>query len=307
MSGAGVGIVSCAGAPRDLGLDQGAAVRAAVRAAVAELPLVTRIGVGSRLASGGGGGRSRRDAARYFPHMSERLAGLARGAGVSRSALAVLLERELSGEGSAGAARALAVGPERTGSGPLLARIAPPVPGSILRRSAPEHDWSSLEVAMPWLVPALCGVNERGLAVAALAFAAEPGTAASSAAPALLLAQDCLQRCDSVQKAIEWCERRSAGGFAALLLADAAGDIAEVRVRGTERRLCRPRQGVLASTGAAAAASDVEKACAAHARLDVAALWSALGAADRGGCIVLDPAARALEVDGVRHPVAETR
>jgi len=93
--------VSCDGAPRDLGLDQGQALRAAVRAALAQLSVAERLGLARGLAA-----RSERDALRYFPHMSERLAGLARGAGVSRRALAALLAREIGPAGAAAGARA---------------------------------------------------------------------------------------------------------------------------------------------------------------------------------------------------------
>lgn len=294
--------VACGGAPRDLGLDQGAAVRTAVRAARAKLPLAARLG----LLRGAGARRSSRDALRYFPHMSERLAGLARGAGVSRATLEVLLARELGAEGGACGAQAIALAPERSGAGPLLARSLP-LSGRgapwFLRRSAPEHDWRSVEVALPWLVPALTGVNERGLAVAALVFPPAPADLVACAAPALLLAQDCLQRCDDVQKAIEWCERRPAGGRAALLFADASGELAEVAITGSERRVRRARDGVLVSAGDALRIAELEKACAAAGALTPAAL-GALVADGNGAHAVLDPSATTLVLDGIRHEAA---
>jgi hypothetical protein len=232
--------------------------------------------------------------------MSERLAGLARAAGVPRGALAALLARELGSGGAAAGAEALAVAPERSGAGALVARRLPAGPW-ILRRSAPEHDWRSVEVALPWLVPALAGVNERGLAVAALVFPAAAGSLRACAAPALLLAQDCLQRCDGVQKAIEWCERRPAGGSAALLLADAGGDLAEIAVLGAERRVRRARDGVLAGAADGARIAELEKACAASAHALPAALAAAVGSGGAATSVVLDPVACALEIGGVRH------
>ena len=239
--------------------------------------------------------------------MSERLAGLARGAGVSRGALAALLARELGG-GEGAAAAAL---PERTGAGALVARTLPPG-GWIVRRSAPEHDWASVEIAMPWLVPAFAGVNRAGLAVAAVVSAPAPGSCVANAAPALLLAQDCLQRWDTVQKAIEWCERRPAGGTAVLLLADAQGDAVEIQVRGTERGLRRAEGGVLATAGDPSAAADLAKALREGARgpaalaeavLAPAALEAAVG---RGApCAILDPAARTLAIGGTLYSAAE--
>jgi hypothetical protein len=321
------GVCACAGAPRDLGFDQGRGAAEALRRALAEIPPWTRIGVGwPGFAGGGLETRSRRDAARFFPHMSERMAGLARGAGVARRPLEALLARELAAAGAGGAGSAfgaaLVAAPERTGAGPLAGRLlaAPPGAGArpwLLRRSAPEHDWRSLEVTLPWLVPALAGVNERGLAVLAVVLAPAPASLAECAAPALLLAQDCLQRCDGTQKAIEWCERRPAGGCAALLFADAAGDVAEVAVAGAERRVRRTRDGLLASAADPGAARELEKACALEAALDAAALARVLlgcapaAEAARGGrrtaAVVLDPAARALELGGTRYPVVADR
>jgi hypothetical protein len=317
------GTCACAGAPRDLGFDQGRVAREALREALAALPLWTRIGVGLPGFAGNGlEARRRRDAARFFPHMSERLAGLARGAGVARRPLEALLARELAAGGAAGtgfgARAALVAAPERTGAGPLAGCLldAPPGAGArpwLLRRSAPDHDWRSLEVTLPWLVPALAGVNERGLAVLALVFPPAPASFAECAAPALLLAQDCLQRCDGTQKAIEWCERRPAGGCAALLFADAAGDVAEVAVAGPERRVRRARDGVLSSAADPAAARELEKACAAEAALGAAALARVLTASAAPGsarpvaAVVLDPAARTLELGGTRYPVVAER
>jgi hypothetical protein len=304
------GVLPCAVTPRDLGLDQGHAARGAVREAVAALPRAVRLGLPlPRLGGDPLAARSARDARSHFPHMSERLAGLARGARVPRAALEALLARELGAGGAAsGGALGLAAAPERTGGRVLLGRTLPVAasgggPPWIVRRSAPEHDWRSVELAAPWLVPALAGVNERGLAVAALGFPPAAGSLAACAAPALLLAQDCLQRWDSAEKAIEWCERRPAGGSAALLFADASGDLALVEVEGPGRRVARGRDGVLAATGAAARAAELEKSCAAEAVLDETSL-AALLAAGAEAAVVLDCGERCLAVGGVRHPVA---
>jgi hypothetical protein len=283
-------------------MDQGRAARDAIRTAAGALPLATRLGVGALAPGAARAAQSARDSVRHFPHMSERLAGLARGAGVARGALAALLARELDASGTASGATAAIALPERTGAGALVARTLPAA-GTIVRRSAPEHDWASIEIAMPFLVPAFAGVNAAGLAVAALVSAPAPGTWRANAAPALLLAQDCLQRWDTVQKAIEWCERRPAGGSASLLVADAAGDAVEISIRGTERTLRRPQSGVLASAGLAARALELEKTLAAEASLTPGALAAALGRS--APCVVLDPAARTLAVGAESHPVVQ--
>jgi len=296
-----VAVVACAGAPRDLGADQGRAAREAVRAAVAALEPARRL----RLALGAerGAARCARDALRHYPHASERLAGLARGAGVGRAALGGLLARELAAGSEPFAGAGEGVGADGAG-GPLLARsLALPAaaPGAapwLVRHSAPEHDWRSVEVALPWLVPALAGVNERGLAVVGVVRRADSGALRACAAPALLLVQECLQRCDGVAKALDWCERRPSGGAAALLLADAAGDAALVALDGEERRVERPRDGLFACAEPPRAA-ELAKRCAARAALDADALAEILaappGAGDRArAAVVLEPAARAL-------------
>jgi hypothetical protein len=288
------GVVSCSGAPRDLGIDQGRVTRAAVRAAASDLPLGARIGFQSARAR-----QCARDAVHHFPHMSERLAGLARGAGVPRSTLGALLARELDG----GAGTAAVLLSERTGAGPLLARTLPAPGAWIVRRSAPEHDWTSIEVAQPWLVPAFAGVNRAGLAVAAIVASPAPGSCIANSAPALLLAQDCLQRWDSVQKAIEWCERRPCGGTASLLLVDGEGDAVEIQVRGAERALRRASGGVLVCAADAARAEDLAKGLAGErSALAPTALAEAVG---RGAaCAVLDPVARTLAIGGTLWPAA---
>ena len=293
--------VACAGAPRDLGLDQGAAGRDAVRAAVARLGrgarLRARLGLDARLA------RCARDARSHYPHASERLAGLARAAGASRAELAALLAGELATSAAPPAACGEALATCGAEGAALLARslAAPAAAGPapwILRTSAPEHDWRSVEVALPWLVPALAGVNERGLAAVGIVRPAPSGSLDRCAAPALLLVQECLQRCDDVGKAIEWCERRPSGGSAALLLADATGDVAVVSVEGERRSVQRPRDGLLVAADGERAAS-LEKACAARPALDPAALAEVLAAPPTPGSapravVVLDPAARTL-------------
>ena len=110
--------------------------------------------------------------------------------------------------------------------------------------------------------------------------------------------QECLQRCDGVGKAIEWCERRPSGGSAALLLADAAGDVAEVALEGARRRVARPRDGLLA-VATPERAAELGKACAARAALDGDAVAEALAAPPAPGAppratVLLDPAARTL-------------
>jgi len=138
--------------------------------------------------------------------------------------------------------------------GALLARSLPaPAHGGqglgdwILRCSRPEVGFASLEVTLPWLVSALAGVNERGLAVA-IAPSKSPA-ASGSEPPALLLVQECLQRFSDLDASLDWCLKRPAAGPARLLLGDASGEVAIVEIGGHDRRVVRADDRVLALGG----------------------------------------------------------
>ena len=182
--------VECAGAPRDLGLDQGRACRAELCERFAALPwaeaLALRLGRGDASLR-----RLQRDLARHLPHLSEVLAGLAVGARVPE----LFLARELAAELAAGSAPAAALAGE-TG---LLVRSQPGP--RLVRRNRPEGLFASLDLTRPWLPAALLGVNERGLAVAVAGSGPAEG---GCAAPAPLLAQDCLERFEALDAALDW-------------------------------------------------------------------------------------------------------
>ena len=232
--------VPCRGAPRDLGLDQGRAcaeeiqrlVAARSGGALARLAAAIRPPAVSRA--------TLRDTYRFFPHAAERTAGLARGAKVSVLALAAL-----STQPERAPADALRV--VKGAHGACVARAIPPEALGVLRESAPDTDYRSLElVALAQLAP-FVGVNEHGLAVGAVLL----GAAGDCAAPAALLAQDCLQRFDRVEKALEWLERRPAGGRAWFALADATGAAAMFELEGTARKRIDARGEPLTSHTAA--------------------------------------------------------
>lgn len=291
-------VLHCSGAPRDLGLDQGRAARSDVRRAVEQ---VRPGGVLRRLlfnwAEGPEEARVRRDLMRHFPHMGERALGLARGARVDAASLAALLAPSLD----AGDGLAVAAGGGRTGVGPLLLRTLFRETPLWVRHSAPDLDHRSVEVVIPWRVPAVIGVNEHGLAATATMQPATPMSIDRCAAPALLLVQDCLQRFDRLQTAAEWCRRRPAGGIASILLADMTGRVASVRVEGRERGLGGPKDGLCIGGEGQAGVEALGKACAARAPLDAEALAAAGldGGHGMGVAVVADPLRRAIAL--VRH------
>lgn len=272
--------IRCEGAPRDLGLDQGRASGAQLRAL-------------RRLLDGGRGGRLparisasarehhrwaervERDMSRHFPHLAERVAGLARGAGVSRRTLVGGLVWEIgvldAGVFRCGGGVSLGAVPQRTGAGPLLAKTID-LPRRLaadlcVRESAPEGGHRSVELTLPWLPGGLAGVNEHGLAAAVSTIPGRDVHASECAAPAVLLVQECLQRCDAVASAVEWCERRPAGGIASILLADRGGALACVEVAGRERRVREPSEGLVLGAMRATVRTAVDKDCRAPGRL----------------------------------------
>ena len=95
----------------------------------------------------------------------------------------------------------------------------------------------------PWLVAAFAGVNEAGSPSWRLPAS---GAAGPCSAPAALLAQDCLQRFSKVESALDWCSGRPAGHGAALLFADARGELAGVEIRAAARRVLHPDAALLA-------------------------------------------------------------
>jgi hypothetical protein len=231
-------LVSCEGAPRDLGLDQGTACAAAIR------DRASRAGapgdwLGRWRPYEGPRGQRRaalvaRDLRRHFPHLDERVIGLSRGADVSERALHYLLARELTPDGEGARLRVMLESDGRLG---LVSSASP----GILRRATPDAYFPSLEWTLPWLPGAYAGVNGGGLAGAVRS----PGQTEPSgcAAPAFLLLQNCLHQFDSVAAAAEWCESRPSGGHAEILLCDARGGCAGLVIDGEKRMRVEPRSG----------------------------------------------------------------
>ncbi|MEM7413246.1 MAG: hypothetical protein AAF430_23650 [Myxococcota bacterium] len=260
-------VVECEGAPRDCGGDQGRALRDAIVAAcggggVATLWRAWRSGAEAR--------RQARDVRRYFPHQAEWLEGMARAAGVPTHALIAGLADTPE----------TAIAVVVTDDGVRVGATA--VPDSTLRRVAPEGRFGALELAavtasQPWL-----GVNASGLVVA---FAARPGPKGRFAAPAAMLARDCLERFEAVGPALEWCLSRPAAPGGAMLLADAAGVAAGVDFSGAERRALPEDDGVLAFGLGDDVVAELRKQ-----RHDLAAVERSLAAA--GTPVLADPAGR---------------
>ena len=229
--------VRCAGAPRDLGLDQGRACRDEIRADARARGWVAGAGLLDRLRAlrrddSPARAAFARDLTRHFPHLAERTLGLAAGAGVARAALYDALLRELDAQADG----ALHCEGGIAGSA-LEVRIASPSPltGFVVRACTPDGGYPNLSFARPAHVGGLAGVNERGLAGVAVPLAA-PAPGERCAAPGVLLLDQCIERLDSVEKALDWCEHRPGGGRALLSFRDAAGGSAAIEIDGEKRQ-----------------------------------------------------------------------
>jgi len=290
--------VECEGSPRDLGRDQGRACADALRERFARL----RFGARRRLRLGvldSPGVTLRRELSRHFPRQAETLAGIAAAAGVPAAWLTSCLEREGAGAPEEVAA---AAGPPVSRSGAFVARA---LWGEwIVRRSRPEGAFRSVEVTRPWLAHALLGVNEAGLAVAVvtpdrppLAFGSLRASLAA-ALPAAPLALDCLQRFATLEACLDWCAGRPGERPAALLFADANGEIAGIEIAPGRRRILRSAEGWLAVGGSPAAREAMGKALR-----ESGALAGDPRSPHGGPLAFADAAARSLRLGPARYAV----
>lgn len=286
--------IECAGHPRDMGLAQGAAVRTAIREEVerhglssqrSRLPSLRALNVGPLRGAGAG-----RELFRHFAHHAERLEGLARSAGVPMDSILDLHLRVRAGGAAGGllarraSLRARTVGGEGDGKRALLERSLPrpavDEAGWILRESVPAVGFRSIEVGLPWLVPALAGVNEGGLAVMAGPLLwGQPGREGWT--PSTLLVQECLQRFEDLEGALDWCCKRPVEGEQSFVLADATGAVATLIASGRERRVQAGEGELYLEGGEPAVEEDGAEA-------------EDPGHADR---VLLDPKARRLQLD----------
>jgi len=283
--------IDCAGAPRDLGFDQGIQCRAALAAAFRSQsraerlrlhlppePIVCRT--------------VRLEIRRFYPQQSEMFEAIAHASRVPLAWLITMLAEPRRPAPPADAL-VLAAASALTDCGGLLARALPP--DAIVRRSRPESGFRSIEWTQPWRVAPLAGVNEAGLAVVCASSPAA-GAPARSAAPAALLAQDCLRRFDSLDGAIDWLLVRPGGGSSLLALADRSGEIAGVAVDGDRRRIFRPAEGLLVHTGGHARQADIEKALREACPL----LGADLGPVFGMPLVVVEPGRRRIGLSGGR-------
>jgi hypothetical protein len=256
--------VICRGTPREMGLAQGAALRAEVHDALATLARLEAFrllqswwlpyGVFRRFAQWRAKGFLSPALARSSGDLSERLAGIAEGANVGTGELFLLnaLEAVMSDvQGSStvaplGCCSALAVRGRRTPTGePVIVRnfdYLPIIqPLYALRESRPAGRLRSLEFTAAPLSGAVDGVNERGLCVT---YNYAHVTDAAVPAPTISMnISQVLGRCSTVKQAIDLFAALPRWGGGMLMLADAEGDLASLELSNTQSEVRRPQAG----------------------------------------------------------------
>ncbi len=276
----------CQGAPRDLGLDQGTALRDEIRAAVGGDTVRGRL---LALRPDPATESLHRDVRRYFPHQAEWLESMARAAGVPQRALVRALA----------ANAASATPPVLAYSGAAGTRLAVPAPPrAILRTVHPEGRFAAAELARPTATTPSAGVNEAGLA---LAVVPRPLSPSRFRAPVMLFARDCLDRFDAVEPALEWCLSRPAAIGGALLLADATGTLVGVDASAPERRPIPAIGGWLALGAACGEEPELQKTAEIEGAEELdSALAATLAsvAPVPGVSLLVDPVGRRLRVPG---------
>ncbi|MBW2231184.1 MAG: hypothetical protein JRG92_15030 [Deltaproteobacteria bacterium] len=309
-------VIECAGHPRDMGGLQGQACRQAVVECVERGHLSHRRHPWPALSAFTSGrvrgGGTAREIIRHYTHLSERIDGLARGAGVPTDSLLELHACTLSG--ASGTERLLrpAVALAASGldghAGPTLVRglaaTGEAGPGWILRRSDPEVGFRSLEVTWPWLATAVAGVNESGLALAWVpGRVAEAGEA--GAPPFILLIQECLQRFGHAGAAADWCLSRPACGSGSIVIADAAGEAVRVEASRRARQARRADALPLIVGEPARLVESLEESARHESLLDVKALAAGGGAAPPEAFVRLSCTGHSLQLRRLSAPLEE--
>jgi hypothetical protein len=307
-------VIECGGHPRDMGGMQGRTCQRWVRECVSQAGLAGKRGRWPSLSAftagpvrGHGPGR---EIVRHYTHLSERMDGLAREAGVPTDAIFELHLRAASGRsGSLLQPVSTLAAVDLDGQpGISLARGLPVRGGRdggwIVRRSLPEVGFASLEVTLPWLVTAVAGVNVCGLVVCFAPGAADEAVR-SEAPPFVLLVQECLQRFETVAGAAEWCASRSAAGPGAIVVADAAGSRARIESSGEQRRIHLDEELPLALGGPPRLTDTLAETARHERRLDEKALCVDGGCKPPGAFVRLTSSDRALQLKSLAPPVQE--
>lgn len=255
--------VICQGSPKEMGLAQGAGVAQKIHAARETLtkieafrlqqPRWLPFPVYCWLAEQKASRFLNRPLCRDYPAMSQRMAGIAEGAGVRLKSIYLFnaLEPLLSSVGGCtacpGACSAVAVRGGRSATGePMLARnfdYLPLVqPHYLVRESRPHGKLRAFEFTAAPLAGAVDGTNEQGLCIA-YNYAFTTDAPPVPAAPISMAVSEALGHCGTVAEAVDWITSRPRWGGGLLMLCDATGDIASLELSSTRSHVRRPAAG----------------------------------------------------------------
>jgi hypothetical protein len=314
--------IECVGDPRAMGHCQGLAYRDEITKRIAmgggkthrsRFPSLFALTSGKHLGQGTG-----RELIRHYTHLAERMAGIATNADVPFDSVMELFNNATRGAGPGEelVAPAIAVGAarcEQANGSPVVLRT---LSGSdlessawIVRKSRPEVGFASAEITLPWLATAVAGVNEAGVAVAIAPRSASYGGGVNAGAVnprnaphAVLLVQECLQRFEDLDGCIDWCRKRNRSGNISLVIADAAGQLAQLEVEGTECRIAESVDGFAVDGASAQTDARLRAHYRDSAGIDLEALATvgegAAATTERaeGQLVWLEPASRSLSV-----------
>jgi len=258
-------IIECVGDPRAMGHCQGLAYKSSIQDRVTSnggqvgrgrLPSLRALTSGSLLGQGTG-----REIIRHYTHLAERMTGIARNADIRLDALMDLFFQNTGGASPRNelVAEAFVFGAEavegRAEGGLVMRTLSGDSVDSspwILRKSVPEVGFQSIEVTLPWLATSVAGVNDAGIAVAIAPRSASYGGGVNAGAVnarraphAVLLVQECLQRFDSLEGCVDWCNKRPRSGNVSLVIGDASQRLVQVEVEGDQCRIIEPLAGML--------------------------------------------------------------
>lgn len=260
----GIFEVACTGWPREMGVQQGRALanvaRQGLRDVVLENPRIDQIKprlVPRWLFLAAGRWLARRtiprDVKRHYPRQYDRFCGIAEGAGldIDHIWMSSLTEQMPQPGLRMPACTSFALSAVRTTfREPAIGRVfdLPPEtkPFNVLRWDQPADRNASMQMTFPQLAGSHTGINEHGLAIAYnLGY---PSDRSGCYAGTTLIVQEVLERCATVNQAIELIEQSPRQGGALLTLADADGRIAAVELSATRTAVRREENGCVINT-----------------------------------------------------------
>jgi predicted choloylglycine hydrolase len=279
----GITEIACSGSSREMGIQQGQALREqahrGVREVILENDRVDQIKppwIPRRLFLAAGRWVARRtvapDIERSYPDQHDRIVGIAQGAGLDIDSIwmTLFVEQNAMAGLRVPACTSIALQPERTTfNEPAICRNfdLPPETRSFnaLRRDRPAGRYASLSLTFPQLPGSHTGINERGLAISYnLGYPCDKGPCRASVT---LIVQEVLERCRCVDEAADLIARSPHSGGALLTLADETGRIAVVELTGGRTAVRPADAGAVVSTNhyVADATRPMDTAFSAHA------------------------------------------